>query len=71
MNELLMRHLTKWTGGDLKFKGNKIVQMPREWYFRDNPEHTPDNSPESKIRKCKSLCINCTRPRIIRGKRWI
>ena len=45
MNELLMRHLTKWTGGDLKFKGNKIVQMPREWYFRDNPEHTPDNSP--------------------------
>ena len=27
MNELLMRHLTKWTGGDLKFKGNKIVQI--------------------------------------------
>jgi len=45
MNQLLMKHLSDWTGGVLKFKGNKIVQMPREWYFKDNPEHTPDNSP--------------------------
>ena len=33
-----MKHLTDWTGGVLKFKGNKIVQMPRDWYMNDNPE---------------------------------
>ena len=26
MNELLMRHLTKWTGGDLKFKETKLFK---------------------------------------------
>ena len=45
MNELLKKYLSDWTGGDMKFKGNKIVQMPREWYFKDNPEHSPDNAP--------------------------
>ena len=45
MNELLKKYLSDWTGGDMKFKGSKIVQMPREWYFKDNPEHSPDNAP--------------------------
>ena len=30
MNELI-KNTSDWTGGDMKFKGNKIVQMQREW----------------------------------------
>ena len=44
LNLVLMKALSDWTGGVLKFKGNKIVQMPRDWYMKDNPENK-DNSP--------------------------
>ena len=40
-----MKALTDWTGGVLKFKGNEIVQMPRNWYMKDNPEFKKDDSP--------------------------
>jgi len=45
LNLVLMKALSDWTGGVLKFKGNKIVQMPREWYMKDNPENKKDTSP--------------------------
>ena len=38
LNIVLMKALTDWTAGDMKFKGNKIVQMPRDWYEKDNPK---------------------------------
>ena len=34
MNELLKKYLSDWTGGDMKFKGNKIVQMKRMVFQR-------------------------------------
>ena len=45
LNFVLMKALTDWTGGVLKFKGNEIVQMPRDWYMKDNPEFKKDDSP--------------------------
>tara|TARA_Y100000592_G_scaffold97605_1_gene168720 strand:+ start:16 stop:2163 length:2148 start_codon:yes stop_codon:yes gene_type:complete len=46
LNFVLTKALTDWTGGILKFKGNKIVQMPRDWYMNDNPEFThPAHTP--------------------------
>ena len=45
LNFVLMKALTDWTGGDMQFKGNKIVQMPRNWYMKDNPEFKKDDSP--------------------------
>mgnify|MGYP003132823055 FL=1 len=42
---VLMKALTDWTGGVLKFKGNKIVQMPRDWYMKDNPEFKKSDAP--------------------------
>jgi hypothetical protein len=45
LNFVLMKHLTDWTGGVLKFKGNKIVQMPRDWYMNDNPEFKKSDAP--------------------------
>ena len=38
LNLVLMKALTDWTGGAMKFKGNKIVEMPREWYENQNPK---------------------------------
>lgn len=38
LNLVLMKALTDWTGGTMKFKGNKIVEMPREWYDNQNPK---------------------------------
>tara|TARA_X000000950_G_C13906310_1_gene656996 strand:- start:71 stop:2140 length:2070 start_codon:yes stop_codon:yes gene_type:complete len=45
LNYVLMKHLTDWTGGVLKFKGNEIVQMPRDWYMKDNPEFKKSDAP--------------------------
>ena len=45
LNFVLMKALTDWTGGVLKFKGNKIVQMPRDWYMNDNPEFKKSDAP--------------------------
>ena len=45
LNFVLMKALTDWTGGVLKFKGNKIVQMPRDWYMKDNPEFKKSDAP--------------------------
>jgi hypothetical protein len=38
LNLVLMKALTDWTGGTMKFKGNKIVEMPRDWYENQNPK---------------------------------
>ena len=38
LNLVLMKALTDWTGGAMKFKGNKIVEMPRDWYENQNPK---------------------------------
>ena len=45
LNFVLMKALTDWTGGQMKFKGNKIVQMPRDWYMNDNPEYKKSDAP--------------------------
>ena len=39
LNILLMKALTDWTGGDLKFdRRGKITQSPRDWYEKNNPK---------------------------------
>lgn len=64
LNLVLMKALSDWTGGVLKFKGNKIVQMPREWYMKDNPENKKDNSPvKAKLESEVKEKLSKKRPR--------
>ena len=64
LNLVLMKQLGDWTGGVLKFKGNKIVQMPRKWYMKDNPENKKDNSPvKAKLESEVKEKISKKRPR--------
>ena len=52
LNIVLMKALTDWTAGDMKFKGNKIVQMPRDWYEKDNPKVSkPSSSVKAKLER--------------------
>ena len=47
-----MKALTDWTAGDMKFKGNKIVQMPRDWYEKDNPKmRTKSSTVKAKLER--------------------
>mgnify|MGYP001376954034 FL=1 len=45
LRDVLEKQLSDWTGGVLKFKNHEIVQMPREWYMKDNPNEKEDKSP--------------------------
>lgn len=45
LRDVLEKELTDWTGGVLKFKNHEIVQMPRDWYMKDNPNEKDDKSP--------------------------
>jgi len=64
LNLVLMKALSDWTDGVLKFKGNKIVQMPREWYMKDNPENKKDNSPvKAKLESEVKEKLSKKRPR--------
>jgi hypothetical protein len=45
LRDVLEKQLSDWTGGVLKFKNHEIVQMPREWYMKDNPNEIEDKSP--------------------------
>jgi hypothetical protein len=52
LNLVLMKALTDWTGGDMQFKGNKIVQMPRDWYMNDNPKISkPSSAVKAKLER--------------------
>jgi len=52
LNIVLMKALTDWTGGDMQFKGNKIVQMPRDWYEKDNPKmRTKSSTVKAKLER--------------------
>ena len=52
LNIVLMKALTDWTAGDMKFKGNKIVQMPRDWYEKDNPKISkPSSAVKAKLER--------------------
>ena len=52
LNIVLMKALTDWTAGDMKFKGNKIVQMPRDWYENDNPKISkPSSAVKAKLER--------------------
>ena len=51
LNIVLMKALTDWTGGDMKFKGNKIVQMPRDWYEKDNPKMNKSSTVKAKLER--------------------
>ena len=47
-----MKALTDWTGGDMQFKGNKIVQMPRDWYEKNNPKmRTKSSTVKAKLER--------------------
>ena len=47
-----MKALTDWTAGDMKFKGNKIAQMPRDWYENDNPKLSkPSKTVKAKLER--------------------
>ena len=72
LNLVLMKALSDWTGGVLKFKGNKIVQMPREWYMKDNPENKKDTSPvKAKLEGEVKEKLGKKRPRgNIKSKRY-
>jgi hypothetical protein len=45
LRDVLEKQLSDWTGGVLKFKNHEIVQMPRDWYMKDNPNEKDDKSP--------------------------
>ena len=52
LNIVLMKALTDWTAGDMKFKGNKIAQMPRDWYENDNPKLSkPSKTVKAKLER--------------------
>lgn len=51
LNIVLMKALTDWTAGDMKFKGNKIVQMPRDWYENDNPKAQKSSTVKAKLER--------------------
>ena len=51
LNLVLMKALTDWTGGDMQFKGNKIVQMPRDWYENDNPKMNKSSTVKAKLER--------------------
>ena len=52
LNIVLMKALTDWTGGDMQFKGNKIVQMPRDWYEKNNPKmRTKSSTVKAKLER--------------------
>ena len=55
LRDELEKALTKWTGGVLKFKNHKIVEMPREWYYNDNPNvKGADSSIKARIEQVET-----------------
>jgi hypothetical protein len=64
LNLVLMKALSDWTGGVLKFKGNKIVQMPRDWYMKDNPKNQDTSPVKAKLEsEVKERILSKKRPR--------
>ena len=51
LNIVLMKALTDWTGGDMQFKGNKIVQMPRDWYENGNPKSKKSSTVKATLER--------------------